>query len=334
MSSEKVSMTDKLMAVFNANKSQLAFGNYAAQFSFYVIWAIIPLLLALANVIAVLPISQYEIINSMQEILPDQVQSLVLPILEGYLQNTSTSIFSLGLIISLWPASKIFNTLQKVLNEIYDVKGRTGVVARVLAYVFTLAVMIVLASLSVTLVVGRFLVEQLQEVIQASTRIDLSFIQTLLSQGWLLTFGVVFIVLLTIYYLVPNVHWSIKYAMPGALFSSIGLALVSQLFGLYLQYAASDISSNNTIGVFIIFMIWLYFNSIIIMIGAYVNVLYHSYQTQNYWELISKKRYPKDHYTMTKEFKTYTDVIPVLSGKVHHLLESKQNVESEEGIEQ
>lgn len=334
MSAEKVSTTDKLMAVFNANKNQLAFGNYAAQFSFYVIWAIIPLLLALANVIAILPISQYEIINSIQEVLPDQVESLVLPILEGYLQNTSTGIFSLGLIISLWPASKIFNTLQKVLNEIYNVKGRTGIVARILAYVFTLAVMIVLASLSVTLVVGRFLVEQLQEVILASTQIDLSFIQTLLSQGWVLTFLVVFIVLLTIYYLVPNVRWSIKYAIPGALVSSLGLALVSQLFGLYLQYAASDLSSNNTIGVFIIFMIWLYFNSFIIMIGAYVNTLYHSYDTQSYWELVSNIHYPKGQYTMTEGFKTYTDVIPTFSGRVYHLLESKQNVESKEGIEQ
>ena len=56
------------------------------------------------------------------------------------------------------------------------------------------------------------------------------------------------------------------------------LFLISQLFSFYIDYAARNVTSNNTIGVFISLMIWLYFNCLAVMVGAYVNLIWYKYR--------------------------------------------------------
>ena len=79
----KPTLTAKLFKTFQVNRDQLQFGTYAAELSFYIIWALIPIMLALANVIAVLPISQQEILAAMQSALPSEVESVLIPLLES-----------------------------------------------------------------------------------------------------------------------------------------------------------------------------------------------------------------------------------------------------------
>ena len=264
----------RLFQSFKKNRQQVKFGSYAAELSFYVLWALVPILLALANVISILPINQNNVINMMAQGLPVEVRSILLPLLKDYLQHASTSIFSLGLIISLWPASNVFNTIQRVFNTIYQAEPRkNALVSRLFAYIFTI-LMVVGAFILTSIIMFS---EQILRFVQDVIPHQFDVVSVILSQSWVLGIILLFLILVIMYHFIPNVNWPIKYAFPGTVFAFLGFNAISQLFTIYLNFAKNSIS-NQTIGIFIILMIWLYFVAMVLCLGAYINVLYHDYK--------------------------------------------------------
>ncbi|MGO4927287.1 YihY/virulence factor BrkB family protein [Fundicoccus sp. Sow4_F4] len=313
MEVEQPTLGDRLLKTFQVNKQQLQFGTYAAELSFYIIWAIVPIMLALANVIAILPLSEQDIIFYIERALPSEVETVLMPILESYLDNTSTGVFSLGLVISLWPASNVFNTLQRVLNTIYKAEPRKNFfLARGFAYAFTLAIVVVSAALSFLMIFGETVIEMLQSVFH----LDLFFWNFFIEQGSIIALLVFFLMLTVIYYFIPNVNWKFKYALPGALFSVIGFILVSQLFNLYLTFASNAATSNSTIGVLIVVIIWLYFNAMVICIGAYINVFYRDFKEKSYWHLVEETTKYKSFNSYSSNFQHYSGAMPGLKHEI------------------
>lgn len=272
--SEQPSVFQRLLKTFQFNQKQLAFGSYAAELSFYIIWAIVPLMLALANVISVLPFSPTDIVATIKDVLPSQVQGLLLPLLEDYLSSTSSGAFSLGLIISLWPASNVFNTIQRVFNTIYKAEPRkNALIARMFSYVFTIAFVLVGVFLGFAVLYGETFYQAVKDIFG----FDFALLEILINQSGLIGFALLALVLLIIYQFIPNVNWTWRYSIPGTLFALLGFTLISQLFGLVVSMMGRS-TSNQTIGVFIILLIWLYFNAMVIAIGAFINVFYHDFK--------------------------------------------------------
>lgn len=281
---ERPSRMQRLIKTFQANNQQLAFGSYAAELSYYVILAIIPLMLALANVIALLPISETEILRTIKLALPTEIEGVIIPLLESYLTGTSSSLFSLSLIISFWPASNVFNTLQRLLNRIYKTEARKNFfIARLFAYAFTIVVVVSTVLFVFAVTFGQEVLNFLQEFLE----IDLLFLNAFVQEVWIIGLIGLFLLVMFIYYFMPNVNRKLKYVLPGTAFAVLGFVTVSQLFPLYLSFAANNIGSG-TIGVFIVLMIWLYLNALVIAIGAYINVFYHDYKEKSYWSLVEE----------------------------------------------
>lgn len=273
MEIKRQSVLQKLINTFQLNQQQIGFGSYAAELSFYVIWSIVPLALALANVVAVLPINQEDFVLVMQRVLPDEVEPAIMPLIQSYLDQTSTGVFSFSLIISLWPASNIYNTLQRVLNTIYKVdKPTNAVIGRVFAYVSTIVTVIGGIALSFVFVFG----ETVLNFLRNTFNINLWLLDYIVEQSAIIGLVTVFTALIFVYYFIPDINLRFRYAIPGALFSTLGFILVSQLFTIYVSMTNRG-TGNGTMGVFVIFVIWLYFNSMILALGAYLNIFVHDY---------------------------------------------------------
>lgn len=298
----------RLVHSYHQNSQQVQFGSYAAELSFYILWAITPILLALANIIAILPIDQDQILSMLEKGIPVQVQSILMPLLKDYLKTTSSSIFSIGLIISLWPASNVFNTLQRVFNKIYKAKPRKNmIVGRIFAYIFTI---VMVAGVFVFTSMVMFS-EQILRLVQAYIPQQFDVVNVIFSQGWIVGMMLLLCGLLVMYYVVPNVGWSIHYAIPGTIFACVGFVAISQLFTIYLSFAKRSIS-NQTIGIFIILMIWLYFNAMVLCLGAYLNVLYHDYKEPN----LHVEKIQKNGDILESHSSNFLAEANVLSGKI------------------
>lgn len=307
------SVFQKLVKTFQVNNQQLKFGSYSAELSFYIIWAVVPLLLALANVIAILPFSEQEILFNIEQILPAEFRDIIIDGLEEYLAGTSSGIFSLGLIISLWPASNVFNTMQNLLNTIYKTKPRPNfIIARAFSYIFTLLMVIGGVTLGFVILFGSNILSFLEETFGFEIPV-LSFI---LDQSWLIGILTLFLVMLFIYHLIPNVSWPIKYAVPGAIFATIGFVAISSLFPLYLTFFGGNVGSG-TIGVIVVLIIWLYFNGFIFSLGAYVNVFFHDYKEKSYWKLLEETTSYRSFSSYSPGVRRYSRLIPGFRNKIY-----------------
>lgn len=273
--SEKIKVLwTKLKTIFRLNNNQLQFGSYAAELAFFILFSFVPLLLTIANVIVALPISQEFLIKIIQDAVPASLQHLVVSPIQDYIKTVDANAIIIGLAVSLWPVSNVFNTLQKILNTLYKTEPRKNIViTRLFSYALTFGTVVMFAVMVMLVLFGTYVVSYIEKL----WHIDLTWLQQLVQQSGLIGMLSVFVVLVIMYHVIPNVDWAWRYAVPGACVATLGFMIISETYALYLSYFAKSVTSNQTIGFFIMLMIWLYINSLAVVVGGYVNVFVYDY---------------------------------------------------------
>lgn len=266
---KKYNVIDALKIIMD-NWTRASVMQGAAEMAYYLLLSLVPVLLVIANVIPLLPIDTAEVLTIIEQTFPGDISEILMPIVTGYLESASGGAISFGLLASIWSASNVFSTMRRVLDEVYGAAdAKNFVIARVLSLAVMLVILAVVGVAVFIFVFG----EQIFTFINEFFGIHIPFVQEILQFRWIALPLILFAVGLVIYDLVPNHHLSIKYAIPGAIFMTVGLVLLSQSFSLVTQFMGGDAAANQTIGGFIVLMLFLYISSAIILIGALVNTL-------------------------------------------------------------
>lgn len=243
----------------------------AAAMTYYLLLSLVPILLVFANVIPLLPFSSQQAIGFIQSTFPADISRMLIPIVKEYLQSTSGGAISIGLLASIWSASKVFSTLRRVLDQVYGAAQKTNfIIARLLS----LLIMLVILGLVGLSVFAFVFGEQILSIARDLFGIEIAFFKTFLLLRWLLFPVILVIVLLVIYHLVPNHQLKIKYAIPGTIFGTISLILLSQSFSLLTKYIGGDAIANQTLGGFIALMLFLFIGNVLVLFGALINTLF------------------------------------------------------------
>jgi membrane protein len=74
-----------------------------------------------------------------------------------------------------------------------------------------------------------------------------------------------------LYYLAPNVKQRFGATLPGAVFAVLCWIGLSYLLGFYFRHLAHFNRTYGTLGGFIAFMTWFYWNSFALLVGAELN---------------------------------------------------------------
>lgn len=266
---KKYSFIDAIKIIMD-NWTRASVMQGAAEMSYYLLLSLVPILLVIANIIPLLPINTTEILSVIEQAVPGDVSELLMPIVTGYLESSSGGAISIGLLASIWSASNVFSTLRRVLDDVYGASAKKNfVIARLLSLAIMLVILLVVGAAVFVFVFG----EQIFTLFNEFFDIQLPFVQEALQLRWIALPLILFFVGLIVYDLVPNHHLNIKYAIPGSIFMTIGLVILSQSFSLISQLMGGDAATNQTIGGFIVLMLFLYISSAIILIGALVNTL-------------------------------------------------------------
>lgn len=299
----------KLFNIIKDNWSRANVSSQAGELAYFSLLSLFPILLVIANVIPLFPIDVNAVLSYLESAVPPDIFSVIEPILIGYLSSSSGGVISIGLVTALWSASKAFNSLQNILNEVYAVKPRKNfILVRLVSLLVQLAIVSIVGVIIFAFVFGEILVE----FVEGLVNIDLGFIMQILQLRWLILLIVLLALFTAVYFLVPNHHLGIKYAVPGAIFATIGWLALSQGFSIYLQFAGGDAAANATFGVFIILMLWLYLAAMVLLLGGLVNTIYFEYKNgksvqkaieqedEEHSENDKKKKLPKQRKKLVK----------------------------------
>ncbi|MBC1434778.1 YihY/virulence factor BrkB family protein [Listeria rocourtiae] len=265
-------------ALVKTNWKSARITSHAAQLTFYILLSILPMLLVFGNLIPLLPLPKEEIYDTLQTFMPPEVYDTLHPIIESMLTNASGSAISLGLITAVWSASKCFSALQEVLNIVYQAPDRKNfIVTRIMSFLMMLVVIVVLSAVVFLFAFG----EQIVTFLQDQFNLQLDTLTDLGATKWLITPIFLFILFIVIYWLIPNVKWKIRKSLIGALFATTGWLIATELLSVYVRFQGDKILGFGSLSVMIVIMLWLYFVSIILLLGAFLNVIIDSYKQQN-----------------------------------------------------
>jgi len=236
----------------------------AAQLTYYFILSFFPFLIFIITLISYTPIANEIALSSISGILPPVACDLVLDVINEASLTPRKTFLSFGMLTTLWVSSNGMNAVIRGLNKAYDrketrpywkVKGLSimSIIALALAIILSLGL----------LVFGETMGEQL-------------FKFTVFKTAWTViricaSFLFIIMVFSFLYMLVPNRRMTLKEVLPGSVFTTLGWILVSSLFSFYINNFADFSRMYGSIGGVIALLVWLYWISIIIILGGELN---------------------------------------------------------------
>lgn len=250
--------------------------NSSVVVAYYLLLSLFPLLIAIGNVLPYLNADSQTVTIYLQQIIPKEVYSFLSPAINDLLTQSSGSLLSISAIAALWSASQSINALQTAMNRAYGVEKRGNFILVRLVSLFVLILFITALMLTAVIFgLGRWLIELLQPILD----FPIEWIGTFQTLRWPVTLIALFIIMTLIFLVVPNARVSIRSVLPGAIFSTIGWMLLSQVFEIYTTFFAARVSSYQIIGSFIVLMLWLNLAAIIIIMGGIINAVVAEYTT-------------------------------------------------------
>ena len=197
-------------------------------------------------------------------VLPPAIDTLVRNSLASIQQSaTGAGLISLGLL--LFNGSNFFVTLESVFDLAYHVPERNLVTQRLVSFaaLFLLTGCLLLATGAALL--GGALGETLASYVP---RLAPAFDAGV---GSFISAAVLVVLMVLMYWVIPNRHHSFVHALPGAALASVALLLVVRIFPIYVALFGDGFNVYAAFGTVLLFMFWLYIVGVVLIAGAVLN---------------------------------------------------------------
>ena len=247
----------------------------AAEMGFMLVIGFFPFILFLTAIFGWLGKHTFmsPLLAFMHQVMPEDILNLLQIVMnEVWFFTKGGLIAALGFFITVFLSMNAIAIVAKGLNRAYKiVDSRSFLYNRLLALVMVFVNALVL-FLSIDLIVfGKIIIQFLTRYIGLTELAG----NIILFARWPIAFVALFIMAYLHYYILPDLKDDEKLrrrsALPGALFFTISWLIGSWGFSIYINNLHTYNFVYGTIGAFAVLMIWLYYTSILILVGGEIN---------------------------------------------------------------
>lgn len=253
---------------------------HAANASYFIILAAFPALVLLLSLLRYTPLNIHALLDLIEGMVPAALLPSAQKLILNTYQSTSKAVVSLSALTALWSASKGIFGLLTGLNAVYGVgEDRGYLYTRSISVLYTFLFLIVLLLTLVLHVFGTSLLQLLENTSNPLLRlltsiIDLRFFLLVFLQTALFT---------AMNMALPNQKNSFSESLPGALLSSVGWLIFSQIFSLYVEHFPSYTGIYGSVYGIAFCMLWLYCCICLLFYGGALNyfLMRHAEDAEN-----------------------------------------------------
>lgn len=240
----------------------------AAQLTYYFILAFFPFLVFVLTLAGFTPVTDNQILSKLTGMLPESSYNMLTEIINEVLSKRSETLLSIGMIATLWISSNGLYALIRGLNKAFDSKEtRPFWKLRGLAVLYTTGLAITIILSFAAIIFGRTIGMYLFNI--AGFSVFFKPVWNIVR--YLLSLLTILIILGTLYYILPNKKLSFGQILPGAIFSTLAWIIISFIFSCYINNFSNYSNIYGSIGGIIVLLIWLYWTSIILILGGEIN---------------------------------------------------------------
>jgi membrane protein len=242
----------------------------AAALSYYFILAVFPGLIFLSAVMGSIPLPDLfgHVLVLMSHLLPPDTMKVVVSVLTDVLAANRKTWLSVGMLGMIWITSAAFDATIEALDIAYDVhEDRPFWKTRLLAIALSaIDGGLLMAALAVMIVGPRF-----GGWLAGRIYLSYSFVLLWPTIHWVIAIAFTVLSVEAVYYLGPNIKQRFLATLPGAILTVTCWIGVSDLLGIYFRHFANYNRTYGTLGGFVAFMIWFYWMSFALLVGAELN---------------------------------------------------------------
>lgn len=240
---------------------------HAAEAAFFIIMSFFPVLMILLALIRFTPLSQEQILFTLEQITPFTITPFWESAVQGIFGN-SAALLPWTVLAALWSGGKGVMGLADGLNSIFQIEEtKNYFVTRIRAAFYTIILVLALVLSLGILVFGYWIQEFMKKYFPLVKSISNHFMILPMAISMVLLIGLFWV----LYVFVPNRRQSFKSQFPGAVFTAVSWSLFSYAFSIYLEFAVNMTVIYGSLTTLVVVMLWLYSCMYLLFIGAEIN---------------------------------------------------------------
>lgn len=251
------------------SKPDLTMRASAITFSFFL--ALFPGTLFLFTLIPYIPIHDLDVIilDFFSEVMPNSAFDAVKTTIYDIVSKQQSGLLSFGILMALYFSTNGLNALMQSFNKSYDLfESRPFLVQRGLALLLTLLEFGVLVVAVVLILGGSFAIDMMVMY----GLINGSYVAVLFRVfEWVIILSLIYIGISLLYYFGPAVAKRWRFFSIGSVVATLLFVITSTAFSYYINHFGTYNKLYGSIGTLIVVMLWMYLNSLIILVGFELN---------------------------------------------------------------
>ena len=238
----------------------------AAEIAYYMDMALFPVIICMYDLLALIlrdPTAVLRIVETL--VLPRETQALVSEFLNYVSGNTSQVMFIAALFVMITSASAAFRAMAAIVGEIHGDK-RFGIVrSTVVSIIFSVTFLLVLYLCILLMLTGKHFLLWLDALMP---RVSIVWSWTWLR--FLVLFAILLMMILVLYRLTTPRRTSHR-VLPGALFSAVGIVVMSILLSWLIGSSAKYSLVYGSLASVVILLFWFQVFGLLLILGVVLN---------------------------------------------------------------
>jgi membrane protein len=247
---------------------------FAGNLTYRGLFALFPLLVFLLSLLGLFGAPELldSLLKQASGVLPQEAVSLIEEQLVGLVQTKAQGAFTVSAIVAillaLWGVSGAFRSVMEAMNIMYGVEE-----ARPLWKQYLISILLSLGVAALILSALGLIVfgPQIGRVVAEAVGLGSIFQLVWNIVQWPVLVGVVLFAFALVYYYAPDVEQRFKWISPGSVVAVVVWLLFSLAFSLYVNKFSSFNATYGSLAGIIVLMLYIYYSSFIMLIGAEMN---------------------------------------------------------------
>ena len=242
----------------------------ASSLAFNFFLAFFPSIIVFLTLIPYIPVTglQETLMELLNVVLPPSTNEITFQALDDIINNTRASLLSIGFLLALYFSTNGINSLIEAFNASYHIRENRPIIQqRILSLGLTLLLSFMLIIAMGLIIFGKFVVSYLTEY-----KLITQYAGELILYGkWFTILLVLWLGISILFHLGPSIKSKWKLFTPGSILATLGIIITSIGFNYYINHFSQYNKIYGSIGTLMIILIWMYFNSIILLTGFELN---------------------------------------------------------------
>jgi len=243
----------------------------ASSIAFNFLLATLPSMIFLFTLIPFIPIPNFqtELLTIFENVLPSNAFVLIESTLIEVITKRSG-----GLLFFMFITTVIFSTngIHAVINAFnvstHEFKIRSWFSQRITSFLLLFVIFVLLSSSIIIILLGKIVLNELVNL----NIIEMNFTFYLLSIAkWIVFISLIFFSISVLYYQIPADKKEWRFLTPGSMVATFLFVISSLGFSFYVNNFGQYNKLFGSIGSLIVILLWMYFNSISLLIGFELN---------------------------------------------------------------